>query len=172
MLRKILPVILALVGLGAGAGAGIFLRPPSQPAEPAAATGHAAEPAPAQGASGHGAAGTPEAASGHAYVKLNNQFIVPIVVNGKVASLVILTLSLEVKAGTSAEVYAAEPKLRDAFLQVLFDHANAGGFNGNFTEGTKMQVLRSALLEMAKTVMGDTVSDVLINDITRQDSSG
>ena len=32
MLRKIIPLLLALVGLGIGAGAGIFLRPAPDPA--------------------------------------------------------------------------------------------------------------------------------------------
>ncbi len=204
MIGKLLPVLLALVGLGLGAGAGLFLRPASDhPMEEAApaddhgaaapAEKHAAEPAdgehgaaPASG--GHGAApkpaakakasgghgssakGSGEAGDGHDYVKLNNQFIVPIVAHGKVGSMVILSLSLEVTAGSSTLVYSGEPKLRDAFLQVLFDHANAGGFAGNFTEGTKMQVLRNALLETAVKVMGPIVTNVLIDDIVRQDT--
>ena len=36
MLRKIIPLLLALVGLGGGVGAGLFLRPASEVARPAA----------------------------------------------------------------------------------------------------------------------------------------
>ena len=61
-------------------------------------------------------------------------------------------------------------KLRDAFLQVMFDHANAGGFSGSFTDGSNLILLRAALLEMAVKTLGDVISDVLINDIVRQDS--
>lgn len=163
-MRKLLPVLLALAGLALGAGAGLFLRPapPARIAEDPAQTQPLAAIAP-QGAPG-------KAEAGQDYVKLNNQFIVPIVKAGRVASLVILSLSLQVTAGTGAKVYATEPKLRDAFLQVLFDHANSGGFSGNFTEGNTMQLLRDALLEAAVKVLGPLVTDVLIVDIVRQDA--
>ena len=38
MLRKLLPILLALVGLGAGAGAGFFLRPAPEAEDHAADT--------------------------------------------------------------------------------------------------------------------------------------
>lgn len=104
------------------------------------------------------------------YVKLNNQFVVPVVEGGQVASLVILALSLEATQGASEQIYARESKLRDAFLQVLFDHANAGGFRGSFTDGSNLVMLREALLEVAQRTLGDLVTDVLIVDIMRQDS--
>jgi hypothetical protein len=155
MIRKLLPVILVLVGLGAGLGAGLFLRPPlADPAEAekAAVEAEEAEKAPPD------------------YVKLNNQFVVPIVEGGRVASMVVLSLSLEVVPGNSETVYSREPKIRDVFLQVLFDHANTGGFRGSFTDGSNMTVLRRALKEKAVGVMGAIVTDVLITEIARQDS--
>lgn len=160
MLRKLLPVLLAVLGLGIGAGAGLFLRP--APEEPVAeGEGHEA-PETAE------ADGEPEVPP--EYVKLNNQFVVPVMQAGKVISMVILSLSLEIEPGLSQDVYAREPKLRDAFLQVLFDHANAGGFQGSFTDGSNLVFLRQALLESAAGVLGETVKDVLISDIARQDS--
>lgn len=160
-MRKIVPILIAVVGLAAGSGAGLALRPPAD--SPAEGEGH---PAPAQGheKADDEAAGLPE------FVKLNNQFVVPVVEDGHVASLVILSLSLQVAEGQTDAVYAREPKLRDAFLQVMFDHANSGGFRGSFTETTTMRTLRRALLETAQTIFGkDGVSDVLIVDIVRQD---
>jgi flagellar FliL protein len=150
MIRKILPLLLAATGLAAGAGAGLFLRPAPETSEKT----HA------------------EVAPEHQpdYVKLNNQFVVPVVEGGQVASLVILALSLEATQGASEQIYAREPKLRDAFLQVLFDHANAGGFRGSFTDGSNLVMLREALLEVAQRTLGDLVTDVLIVDIMRQDS--
>ena len=153
---KILPLLLALLGLGAGAGAGLMLRPAPDPAEAhAEAPPEKTELPPEQ---------QPD------YVKLNNQFIVPVVKNGRVGALVILSLTLEVKAGMTQQVYQMEPKLRDGFLQVLFDHANAGGFDGAFTEANNMTVLRGALLEVARKALGSSLIDVLIVDIVRQDS--
>ncbi|MDZ7906974.1 MAG: hypothetical protein U5N10_01240 [Gemmobacter sp.] len=50
---------------------------------------------------------------------------------GRVASMVILSLSLEVTAGVrQIRSMPIEPKLRDGFLQVLFDHANSGRASG------------------------------------------
>lgn len=176
MIRKLLPVLLALLGLGAGLGAGLVLRPAAEhPPEDAAAgaeegeahageTGHAVPPAEDHAAGDQAAEDAPE------YVRMNNQFVVPVLEGGQVVSLVILSLSLEVTPGSSQDIYAREPKLRDAFLRVLFDHANAGGFRGSFTDGANLTLLRNALMEQARTICGELVRDVLISDIARQDA--
>lgn len=162
MIRKLLPVLLALLGLGIGSGAGLFLRP--GPA-PSAVEGEATADTPsAEAAIEEDPDAVPE------YVKMNNQFVVPVLEAGKVSSMVILSLSLEVATGSSEQVYAREPKLRDGFLQVMFDHANAGGFQGSFTDGSNLVLLRKALRETASGILGDVVRDVLISDIARQDS--
>jgi hypothetical protein len=170
-MQKILPVLLALIGLGLGGGAGFLLRPPAEEAvtiDPCgdSDTHGAATPEDSAGDIGHG---EEEGALVHDYVKLNNQFVVPVVEHNDVVALVILSISLEVAAGNSEAVYLREPKLRDVFLQVLFDHANAGGFDGAFTQSNNMDVLRSSLLEVARKTLGAVVTDVLIIDIVRQD---
>ena len=151
MKKLIVPLLLGLTGLGGGIGAGVFLRP--VPAAESHANMPEAEPAV-----------PPD------YVKLNNQFVIPVVEDGNVAALVVLSLSLEVTTGSTEAVFLTEPKLRDVFLQVLFDHANAGGFKGSFTDASNLVVLRQALQEVAMQVLGDSVKDVLIVDIARQDS--
>jgi flagellar protein FliL len=182
MIRKLIPILLALVGLGIGIGAGLFLRPAAEAtnetahgAEGAATEGDAskaeddaahADTAPKEGE----AAAAEDAENGPEYVKLSNQFVIPVLEQGQVASMVILALTLEVAHGSSETTYTREPKLRDAFLQVLFDHANSGGFKGAFTDGSNLVLLRKALLEAAQTAIGPTVTDVLISDIARQDS--
>ena len=158
MLGKLIPVFLALVGLGIGIGGGLFLRPPPE------------QTTPEEGNDAPDLAEDAEPEVPPEYVKLNNQFVVPVMDKGRVISLVILSLSLEISPGLSQDVYAREPKLRDAFLQVLFDHANAGGFQGSFTDGSNLIFLRKALLETAQKVLGETVRDILISDIARQDS--
>ena len=147
-MKKLLPLLVGLVALLGGAAAGYALKPHTE-SEPQEAAESEALPD---------------------YVKLNNQFVVPVLENGRVVSMVILSLSLEVVQGTSEQVYEIEPKLRDAFLQVLFDHANAGGFRGSFTDGANLIILRRALLEAAKSILAEKVSDVLIVEIVRQDS--
>ncbi|WP_058248223.1 flagellar basal body-associated protein FliL [Tropicibacter naphthalenivorans] len=169
-MKKLLPIILALIGTGAGVGAGLFLMPP--PAEehaegaiecipPVEDPEHAAPPEETVDE------GPPV---GREYVKLNNQFVVPVMRKDAVVALVVASLSVEVSSGTTETVYAREPKLRDEFLQVLFDHANIGGFEGTFTNGDRMDVLREGLLDAARSVLGSDVSDVLITEIARQDT--
>ncbi|AQS46574.1 MULTISPECIES: flagellar basal body-associated FliL family protein [Thioclava] len=176
MLGKLLPLLLGLIGLAGGGAAGYFLRPAPPPAAPPTA------PAAAEAEAGKSAAATdshgdPVAVANGAggevtseFVKLNNQFIVPLVTESHISGMVILSLSLEVKAGETEAVYRAEPKLRDAFLQVLFDHANTGGFQGLFTDSANMSRLRRALTETARNILGPSVLAVLVSDIVRQDS--
>ncbi|MDJ0825803.1 MAG: flagellar basal body-associated FliL family protein [Rhodobacter sp.] len=165
-MAKLFPILIALVGLAGGLGAGLALRP-----EPAAM------PEMAEGNPCGDVADAPakpkddtDENTTHDYVKLNNQFVVPIVDEGRVGSLVVMALSLEVPTGQTELVYDREPKLRDAFLQVMFDHANAGGFKGAFTSSSRMAVLRNALREVAQKTLGPAVSDVLIIDFVRQDA--
>ncbi len=164
MLGKLIPVLLALIGLGAGIGAGIALRPaPEEVAlENPCGDPHHEAPEPKE----EPAAETESID----FVKLNNQFVVPVVKDGSVGALVVLSINLEVAAGQTEEIYELEPKLRDGFLRVLFDHANAGGFSGDFTKSTRMNTLRTALREAAQGMVGNSVSDVLIVDIVRQDA--
>lgn len=162
----LLPAILMIVGVGAGAGAGIMLAPPAD-AEASDAADNCADPEKMN------AAAVPtiiDASVDRDYAKLNNQFIIPVVDNGMVAALVVMSLNLEVTVGSREAIFAAEPKLRDRFLQVMFDHANSGGFSGNFTTGSKMRILRDDLLRVAQEVSGARVTDVLVIDIVRQDA--
>jgi hypothetical protein len=170
MLNKLLPVVLVLVGLGGGVGAGLFLRPSAEAADHASEALAKANEHPEEGSATDGEAEEGEHKDGAPdYVKMNNQFVVPVVKEGRVASMVVLSLSLEVEAGNTEAVYQREPKLRDVFLQVLFDHANMGGFSGSFTDGSNLIVLRTSLKEAAAMILGTMVSDVLITDIARQD---
>ncbi|MBD3763460.1 MAG: flagellar basal body-associated FliL family protein [Rhodobacterales bacterium] len=169
MLKIVLPVVLLLAGLGGGVGAGLMLQPPPDPGSADPAAKETAKP------DKSGKSGDPAGKHGHAealpfdYVKLSNQFVVPVLEGTRVGSLVVLSLSLEVETGAAEQVYAVEPKLRDVFLRILFDHANAGGFAGAFTDGATLDALRRALFEGASSVLGDRVRDVLIVDLVRQD---
>jgi flagellar protein FliL len=169
MLGKIFPILLAILGLGGGVGAGLFLRPAPDAADLGSEASADAPEASVHVEQGDTEEHSPEAGAPD-YVKMNNQFVVPVVEDGRVAAMVVLSLSLEVEAGNTEAVYQREPKLRDVFLQVLFDHANMGGFSGSFTDGSNLVVLRTSLKEAAALILGTVVRDVLITDIARQDS--
>ncbi len=153
---KFLPIVLPVLGLGAGVGAGILVPPPA----PQSADCPASE---TQAARDTTARDTPVE-----YMKLNNQFIVPLVSGNDVTSMVIVSLSLEIEQGRQQDIYDIEPKLRDAFLRVMFDHASLGGFEGNFLSHLGLDTLRLALREMGQATAGPVLRDVLIVDLVKQ----
>lgn len=158
---KLIPILLALAGLGGGVAAGFVLRP-APPAETAT------DCAPSESVATHDLVPEPDHAPTE-FVKLGNQFVIPIMGEKAVTAMVVLSLSVEVVGGTQEAVFAREPKLRDVFLRVLFDHANAGGFNGNFFSSAGLDTLRAALKESAIKALGPSVKDVLIVDLVKQE---
>lgn len=164
MNMKLVPILLPVVSLAIGLGAGAYLRP----ADATMSEIPSSDKAPAADHSDAPKEGDHQPATSE-YAKLPNQFVVPIVDRGSVAALVILSVSLEVTSGSAGVVFEREPRLRDEFLQFLFDHANTGGFDGSFTDADKMASLRAGLLEVARGVLGNIVTAILITDIVRQD---
>ena len=163
MIGKLLPVIFLVVGLGGGIGAGIALTPKPEPdlSEDGENGEMKAEKEPEK------VMKEPKETEFH---KINNQFVVPVIKDGRVASQVVLSLSLETEIGLSDRLFALEPKLRGSILQVLFDHANMGGFKGIFTDSGTLELLRKSLTETARNVIGDGVVSVVITDLARQDT--
>lgn len=179
MIRLLLPVLLALLGLGGGVGAGIMLRPAPEPMaeeidesemakDPDAEEDHtdAEEHAEAEAE----AEEEEDIITGDSeYTKMGEPFVVPVLSDGSVAALVVMSLSVENAPGFGDEIMAHAPKLRDVFLREMLDHANLGGFRGSFTSNGTMDRLRRALRETGKKAMGENLRDVLILDINRQE---
>jgi hypothetical protein len=157
-MRRLLPVLIALIALAAGVGAGFMLRPP--PPEPVAAEAGATPSPPA--------ATTPPADT--TVLRLPNQFLVPLIGEGRVRAMVVVGIALELLPEHGIEMQRDEPRLRAAFLQILFDYANLGGFDGVFTSGEQLLTLRRTLLEAATAEFGTAVHDVLVVDLVRQES--
>jgi len=172
MMSKLLPVIMLIIGLGGGIGAGIMLAPPATDMEQAAAgDGDPGDAAADDGAANDDATSpaVDKNATPNEFIKINNQFVIPVVERDQLASLVVVSLSLETRPGMASKVHSFEPKLRDVFLRVLFDHANMGGFRGAFTRSEVLDPLRTSLREEARRFLGKDLVDVLILEITRQD---
>lgn len=173
MIKILLPVICLAIGTGVGIGAGTFLGPGETKKEAEGtekvenATKETKEKPAKSKEKGKGKKGE---GGGFEYLKLTKQFVVPIVEDEEISALVTMSLSLEANSAITDTFYAIEPKLRDGFLQVLFDHANTGGFEGAFTHSDNLSTLRKSLLEVAKKDLGDDVSKVLIMSVSRQDT--
>lgn len=188
-MARLLPIFLFLFGTGAGIGAGLVIpqtepdasettidggSPDGQdPSETASGEDHASaasKPGHEAVAAGHADTAADEHGSDvYDYVKMNNQFVVPVVAAQRVEALVVISLSIEAEPALRDQIYAREPKVRDAFLQVLFDHSNMGGFQGAFTRASNLEILRTALTDVAKAEFGPGIRSVLIVDIARQD---
>ncbi len=175
-MKKLLPALLALLGLGAGVGAGLVLKaPPEETADAACpeggAGGHGADAAcgeadPFTPAPGHG----PKPGKAQEVVALDKPFVVPVFRGDKVVAMVVASVAVAIDAEAAPAVEAAQPRLRDGVLAAMFRHANSGGFDGAFTTGRRMEDLRAALVVAARQVFeGHEVSDVLITEIARQD---
>lgn len=176
-MKRIVPIVFLVAGLGVGMAAGVFLAPSDLPDGQTSINRSDGDEddtrtdakEPDKPWEGHGTKEN-DTDGAFEYLKMTKQFVVPVVRSDEIEALVTLSLSLETRPGLSQEFYDIEPKLRDAFLQVLFDHANMGGFDGEFTRSDNLGVLRRSLLEAAKKDLGDDVNRILIMSVSRQDT--
>jgi hypothetical protein len=178
MKKLLLPLVLAILGVVGGAGAGWFLKP-APVVEPEPCLDDAGEPlepevceerraAEEEAAMAEPAPVDPDAPAPE-FFRFDRPFVVPLMGQGRVAALMVASVSIEVETGQLPAVEAREPRLRDAMLRVMFDHAYAGGFDGDFTAAYVMKDLRRNLLAAARKVAGAPVRDVLVVDIYRDD---
>ena len=137
----------------------------SPQADHAAPAGHGGTGAEGGTAGGHGASGDVPAI---AWFEFPQQFLVPVLHDGRLDSTMILSLSLEMPGTARETVHAHEIKLRDALLRQLLIHANTGGFDGNFTSEAHLRKLRADLTAVAQSVIPG-ITAVLIGDIGRQE---
>jgi flagellar FliL protein len=155
-MRKLIPILMILLGLGGGLGAGYVLRPLPQIDDisetDAVLSDRVALPT----------------GIDIGVFEIPNQFMVPLIVEDRIASVLIVTLAMEIDETQRDLVATHVPRLRDAMLQVMFDHANSGGFSGAFTTNATLGALRNTLLEAGQYILGrDVVLKVLITDILR-----
>ncbi len=128
-----------------------------------------------ESASGHGKpkggydGGGASDGSGSSYMKFSRQFIVPVIRQNGVGSLVALDINLELSASANENVYLQEPKLRDAMLSALLRLSNEGAFNAQLLQPENMEKIRIDLFASAQSILGEDVTGVLILNMARQD---
>lgn len=157
-MKKILPIIIVFVGVIGGAAIGVFMKPTNEESGASVAE---------RGIDDTKSEETD--ATERNYVKIGRQTIVPVVESGETRALMLFELAVDVPAAQSSTVHEVEPRLRDAFLRELFRMSHTGAFMQNFTDERVIEELRHSLTRAAREHLGDTVKEVLILDVMRQE---
>jgi hypothetical protein len=176
MMQKVLALAIMLTGIGGGLALGVVMRPGAAPhAGDGVATESEISSGQTQAATGNdgaipiGAGGDGKAGIDREYVKIGRQMIIPVVSGGETRALMLFDLAIDVPRAMTERTYAAEPRLRDAFLRILFEMSYTGAFSSTYTDARVVEELREKLRAAARRVIGFAVDDVLILDIMRQE---
>lgn len=175
MIRKLIPIALPVLALVGGAFGGDMLRAPADPAKTHAGDAHDAPATDdhatddhAKASSGHGGDDGHGGTEADGWFTFPTQFFVPLVRQGDMGDLMIITLTLQTDGASIEPMRKKEHALRDALLRQLLIHANTGGFDGNFTADRNLAGLRLDLQKAAAGVTDLPIKAVLIEDIARQ----
>ena len=114
---------------------------------------------------GHGAASD----SKMQYFSFNREFIVPLMVNQRVESLVIININLEVQSSTLDKLFSIKPKLRDNIMTTLVALSNDGKTLVEPTNVDSYETIRSVILTNLSSVVASGIENVLIMDLAKQD---
>ena len=116
---------------------------------------------------GHGAS---SGSSGSAYFKFSREFVVPMIENERVSSLVILNINVESDAATSDKLFSQEPVIRDVIMTTLIEISGDGKTFQSMTSIENYETLRSLILVALQKKFPDMgIKNILILDIARQD---
>lgn len=104
------------------------------------------------------------------YQKFKRQFVIPVMGDKKIKSLVIMNFNLELNEDAPSNSFSLEPKLRDAFMKDLLMLSNEGVFSDDLTSPESYEEIRETLLGSSRRILNDGVNDVLILDIAKRDT--
>ncbi|WP_291194208.1 hypothetical protein [Hyphomonas sp.] len=187
-MKNIIAAIIVIVCIVAGGVGGNFLRSMSSgPSDPAAkaekpakdAHGEKKDDDPAAKKDDHGkkpdkdkkkdSHGGESADSEVYYFKFTREFVVPIIREGRVHSLVILNLNLEADGSIASNLQSMEPKLRDNIMTSLITLSNDGTTFESVTSVENYELIRSTVMDNLQSVVASGISNVLIVDMAKQD---
>jgi len=103
------------------------------------------------------------------YMKFSRQFVIPLIKDNEVVSMLIMDINLEMNSDAGSDYYIHEPKMRDALMSGLLALAQRGVFFGDIGAERNVQYIKEKLLEDVKAALGKGVEEVLIMDMVRQD---
>jgi len=170
-MKKLLPIIIALIGLGGGVAAGAVMKPVEEHVVGEHAGDGHGEMADAGHGDGHGdkSLKNEKDAEDLIYVGLEKPFFVPVIRHGRTNTLVRLDIHLEVPEDMKEDVAKHDPKLRDAFLRTVMNFSYEDGFS-RVQGGEGFAILRDDLLISAREILGSSVKAVLIGEILTRDT--
>lgn len=173
-MKLIITSIVAIIFVALGSFAGVMLKPAVEvSAAPSSAEAGKEEgdyPKEKKDAKKKGGDYDKGSSSGDsAYYKFSREFVVPIMRDGQVKSLVILHISLETDSSTSDALFSEEPKLRDNIMTTLIGLSNDGRTLEDLTDINNYETMRSLILMNLKDAIAPGIKNVLIVDVAKQD---
>ena len=180
-MKLILTSVVAIIFIALGSFAGVMLKTPSSAAaagaDKAAAEDDYADKKDADKKDGDkkkdAKKGDKYAKSGGSgsteYYKFSREFVVPVMRNDQVKSLVILHINLEADSSTVDDLFSEEPKLRDNIMTTLIGLSNDGRTLEEPTQIDNYEMIRSMVLMNLKDSVTDGIKNVLIVDMAKQD---
>lgn len=102
------------------------------------------------------------------FMSFKRQFVVPVMNQGQIKSLVLLNLNLELNPNAPSNPYTMEPKLRDVIMRALLTLSHEGVLSQDLTSAETYDAIQEALLDATKSVLSDGIENVLILDLAKQ----
>ena len=170
-MKLIITSIVAIIFVALGSFAGVMLKPAVEvSATPSSEEAGSEGKAEKKDAKKKSDSYDKAASSGDsAYYKFSREFVVPIMRDGQVKSLVILHISLETDSATSDELFSEEPKVRDNIMTTLIGLSNDGRTLEDLTNINHYETMRSMILMNLKDAIAPGIRNVLIVDVAKQD---
>ena len=181
-MKLIITSLVAIIFIAIGSFAGVMLKTPSTAAAGGAETSesednhgdhddHGDHKKDDHGKKkGDAKKGDKYASSGDSeYFKFSREFVVPVMREDQVKSLVILHVTLETASGESDKLFSEEPKLRDNIMTTLIGLSNDGRTLEEPTNIEHYEMIRSMLLMNLRDSVSEGIMNVLIVDMAKQD---
>lgn len=174
MVKGILKIVVLIVAVVAGGMGASFYKSVSAADAPGhEADGHGEKDSHAKsdkgkkGDDGHGKSSDSGTTS---YMKFKRQFVIPVMKENKIKSLVIMNFNIELNDAAPPNSFNLEPKLRDAFMRSLLNLSNEGVFDDDLTSPETFDYIRENLVGAARGILSQGVENVLILDVAKRDN--
>lgn len=103
------------------------------------------------------------------FYKFSREFVIPLMREEAVESLVILNINLEVDSSMSSSLFGMDPKLRDNIMTTLISLSNDGVTLNRVSDVNNYETIRGMVLDNLKKEVGEGIKNVLILDMAIQE---